>query len=64
MSSPHTRLMSEDEEMAYDSGLIDGRDKERERIIKLLEGTYRITLARNEGDLLAFLIALIKGENK
>jgi hypothetical protein len=34
---------------------------ERERIIKLLEET---SLARNEADLLAFLIALIKGENK
>jgi hypothetical protein len=29
--------MTEQEEMAYDSGLIDGRDKERKRIIGLLE---------------------------
>lgn len=37
MSSPFTLLMTEQEEMAYDSGLIDGRDKERKRIIGLLE---------------------------
>lgn len=37
MSSPFTLLMTEQEEMAYDSGLIDGRDKERKRIIELIE---------------------------
>jgi hypothetical protein len=47
------------QEQEYQAGVKD----ERERIIKLLEGTYRITLAKNEIDLLAFLIALIKGEN-
>jgi hypothetical protein len=29
--------MTEEEEKAYDSGLIDGRDKERKRIIELIE---------------------------
>ena len=37
MSSPYTLLMTEEEEKAYDSGLIDGRDKERKRIIELIE---------------------------
>lgn len=77
MSSPHTRLMSEDEEMAYDSGLIDGRDKERERIIKLLEEMpWQIYVAVSiDGKPIESVktpktllredaIALIKGENK
>jgi hypothetical protein len=36
MSSPYTRLRTEEEELMYDAGLMDGRDKERERIIKVL----------------------------
>jgi hypothetical protein len=36
MSSPNTRNFTEDEEIAYDSGLVDGRVAERERIISLL----------------------------
>ena len=41
-----------------------GVQAERERIIKLLEGTYSIALEKNEFDLLDFLIALIKGDGK
>jgi hypothetical protein len=41
MSSPYTRLRTEEEELMYDAGLMDGRDKERERIIKLLEDESR-----------------------
>jgi len=37
MSSPYTLLKTEEEETAYDSGLIDGRDNERKRIIELIE---------------------------
>lgn len=37
MSSPNTRLMTEEEEAMYDAGLMDGRDAERKRIIVLLE---------------------------
>ncbi len=40
MSSPYTLLMTEEEETAYDSGVIDGRDKERERIINLLQTAF------------------------
>jgi hypothetical protein len=39
MSSPYTLLMTEEEETAYDAGLIDGRDAERKRIIALLKQT-------------------------
>ena len=41
-----------------------GRNERELEIIKLLEGTYSIALEKNEFDLLDFLIALIKGENK
>ncbi len=37
MSSPYTRLRTEEEELMYDAGLMDGRDKERERIVAILE---------------------------
>jgi hypothetical protein len=37
MASPNTRTFTEDEEIAYDSGLVDGRIAERERIIKLIK---------------------------
>ena len=37
MSSPYTLLMTEDQEIAYDAGVMDGRDAERKRIIGLLE---------------------------
>ena len=40
MSSPYTLLMTEEEETAYDAGVIDGRDKERERIINLLQTAF------------------------
>jgi hypothetical protein len=40
MSNPNTRLMTEEEEAMYDAGLIDGRDKERERIINLLQTAF------------------------
>jgi hypothetical protein len=32
--------MTEEEEAMYDAGLIDGRDKERERIINLLQTAF------------------------
>jgi hypothetical protein len=37
MSSPYTLLKTEEEETAYDAGVIDGRDNERKRIIELIE---------------------------
>ena len=33
MSSPYTRLRTEDEELMYDAGQMDGRDTERKRIL-------------------------------
>jgi hypothetical protein len=36
MSNPNERLRTEEEEVMYDAGLIDGRDAERNRIIELL----------------------------
>jgi len=40
MSSPYTLLMTEEEKTAYDSGVIDGRDNERKRIISLLQTAF------------------------
>lgn len=37
MSSPFTRLMTDDEELMFDAGVMDGQAKERERIIGLIE---------------------------
>ena len=37
MASPYTLLMTEDQEIAYDAGLIDGRDAERKRILESVE---------------------------
>jgi hypothetical protein len=58
MSSPYTRLRTEEEELMYDAGLMDGRDKERERIIKTIQEDWA------EYPDVDSLIALIKGENK
>jgi hypothetical protein len=58
MASPNTRLMTEDEELMYDAGLLDGRDKERERIVKIIEEQWV------EYPDVDSLIALIKGDNK
>jgi hypothetical protein len=58
MSSPYTRLRTEEEELMYDAGLMDGRDKERERIIKTIQEEWA------EYPDVDSLIALIKGENK
>lgn len=33
MNSPYTRLRTEEEELMFDAGLMDGRDKERSRIL-------------------------------
>ncbi len=33
MNSPYTRLRTEDEELMFDAGQMDGRDRERKRIL-------------------------------
>jgi hypothetical protein len=58
MSSPNTRLMTEEEELMYDAGQMDGRDKERERIITLLRNNFAETNLQKE------IIKLIKGDAK
>ena len=58
MASPYTRLMTEEEELMYDAGLLDGRDKERERIVKIIEEQWV------EYPDVDSLIALIKGDAK
>jgi hypothetical protein len=50
--------MTEEEELMYDAGLIDGRDKERERIITLLRNNFAETNLQKE------IIKLIKGDAK
>jgi hypothetical protein len=50
--------MTEEEELMYDAGLLDGRDKERERIVKIIEEQWV------EYPDVDSLIALIKGDAK
>lgn len=64
MSNPNTRLMTEEEEVAYDSGVIDGRDTERERIVDLIEGLFTKSVVPGYQTAVADAVALIKGENK
>jgi hypothetical protein len=60
--------MTEQEEAMYDAGLMDGRDNERERIIKLLEADIcpDWTFDCCNGACAAYksAIALIKGDTK
>ena len=66
MSSPYTFLMTPEEETAYDSGLIDGRDKERKRILDAVE-KMRPYIDENGVNWFApfdNIIKAIKGENK
>ena len=58
MSSPYTRLRTEEEELMYDAGQIDGRVAERERIIKLIQDNWV------EYPDVDSLIELIKGDTK
>ena len=64
MSNPNTRLMTEEEEVAYDSGVIDGRDTERERTVDLIEGLFAKSVLPGYQTAVADAVALIKGENK
>jgi hypothetical protein len=49
--------MTEEEELMYDAGQMDGRDKERERIITLLRNFAETNLQKE-------IIKLIKGDAK
>lgn len=63
MSSPNTRLYTEDEEIAYDSGLMDGAAKERERIVALIRNirdTWQRPPAHNYQRELTKIVALIE----
>ena len=64
MSNPSTRLMTEGEELAYDSGVIDGRDTERERTVDLIEGLFAKSVLPGYQTAVADAVALIKGESK
>ena len=64
MSNPNTRLMTEGEELAYDSGVIDGRDTERERTVDLIEGLFAKSVLPGYQTAVADAVALIKGESK
>lgn len=63
MSNPNTRLYTEDEEIAYDSGLMDGAAKERERIVALIRNirdTWQRPPAHNYQRELTKIVALIE----
>jgi hypothetical protein len=56
--------MTEGEELAYDSGVIDGRDTEHERTVHLIEGLFAKSVLPGYQTAVADAVALIKGENK
>ena len=56
MSSPYTRLRTEEEELMYDAGLMDGAEKREKSIIQLLEDNLAPTNLRAE------IIELIRGQ--
>ena len=64
MASPYTLLMTEDQEIAYDAGLIDGRDAERKWIVDLVEGLFAKSVLPGYQTAVADAVALIKGEKK
>lgn len=43
MSSPFTRLMTEEEELMFDAGQLDGRDRERIRIKEIIRQQLWLT---------------------
>jgi hypothetical protein len=57
MSNPNTRLRTEEEELMYDAGMMDGAEKERNRIIRLLEDSFAPTNLRAE------IIAVIRKQS-
>ncbi len=40
MSSPYTRSMTEEEELMYDAGLMDGAEKERKVILDIIQNEW------------------------
>lgn len=72
MASPYTLLMTEDQEVAYDAGVVDGRVAERERIIKNIQSRVtdlracsKVDNCRQLADLIeSYIPEWTEGENK
>lgn len=62
MSSPFTRSMTEDEELMYDAGLMDGAAKKQAQIIKQLEELFDKAENAETRRFLTMGIAFIKGQ--
>lgn len=63
MSSPNTRLMTEDEKIAYDSGLMDGADKKKKQIVNLLEELFSKAENAESRRFLVLAIGLVQKSN-
>lgn len=63
MPNPNDRLMTEAEEAAYDSGLVDGRIEERQRMYNLLAHLRKQAQEKNLSQTanINAIIAILKG---
>ena len=63
MSSPNQRLMTEEEEAAYDAGFVDGRIEERLKMVELLQHLRKQAQDKNLSQTanINAIIAILKG---
>ena len=63
MPSPNDRLMTEEEEAAYDAGLVDGRIEERLKMVELLQHLRKQAQDKNLSQTanINSIIAILKG---
>lgn len=63
MPSPNDRLMTEEEEAAYDAGLVDGRIEERLKMVELLQHLRKQAQDKNISQTanINAIIAILKG---
>ena len=63
MPSPNDRLMTEEEEAAYDAGLVDGRIEERLKMVELLQHLRKQAQDKNLSQTanINAIIAILKG---
>lgn len=63
MPSPNDRPMTEEEEVAYDAGLVDGRIEERQKMLDLLRHLRKQAQEKNLSQTanINAIIAILKG---
>ena len=66
MPSPNDRLMTDEELIAYDAGLVDGRIEERQKMLDLLRHLRKQAQDKNLSQTanINAIIAILKGTKK